>query len=638
MASGQIPQLYSGVPVTNERNRSSSEGIVQAMMVARNKRLAAITRNNNNDTSMMNELRPYRNSHLRGLSHGSVLRTRPSGLGNVFPSSPMERRRLREGSVNHMSSLPERRGEMKAKRPVVEGAKGILFSLFQVHFHVSTLTNVLRQDDPQRNSLDIVIYDASTHVDRLNDAIEGAQNAAGANDAAMERTANEFVRQECERCIGAYTDVCMQLRNAVESIVANSDSRYVRSMMLAMYGSLMELRNACKSFEVPVVTDQRRRQSSEKSIGLQRANVNRETDSPERFSRRTAPLRRRPTPSRRQRGETVVHHPPLPAGGLSRSASRSERTGTPDFTPPSLSHSVRSRSGSRSTPVRASTEPSPLPSARTQEFYLPTPNSVVSHVNPFTGLEEIEEERIFERIFHQLSQAYSAALQNLPTARHQFTKCLKLAEQSREPGEIQLLWSNLIQRCSLCLSVSENLQHRLSNMRIKEPSGTRSQREFWQLCKSFLQSFVDLAMGTRDVKDMHILPADIKSLLRPVQKASRQAGKLIEASPWAYCADMGNTVGQHATATSATSANMYYPPLQISTQHSGPDSVSPPGSGGVPLPATPLSAALGPAAQATVPSSMTNAYSNQRFFGGDVFQRADALLSMPNQSAFFGRR
>src|SRR5204863_502222 len=56
----------------------------------------------------------------------------------------------------------------------------------------------------------------------------------------------------------------------------------------------------------------------------------------------------------------------------------------------------------------------------------------------------------------------------------------------------------------------------------------------------------------------------------------------------------------------------------------------------VPLPATPLSAALGPAAQATVPSTPASAYSD-RFFAGDVFQRADSLLSMQSAMPLFYR-
>lgn len=160
----------------------------------------------------------------------------------------------------------------------------------------------------------------------------------------------------------------------------------------------------------------------------------------------------------------------------------------------------------------------------------------------------------------------------------------------------------------------------------------RNHREFWQLCKTFMQSFVDLVTDMREIRSMQLLPPDIIVILRPVQRASREAGRLIEASPWSYLADMASN----------NAGNIYGPPLQTQ-QHQGSvsnasgfpmNSLSPQS---MPLPATPLSAALGPAAQATVPSTPASAYSD-KFFEGDVFQRADSLLSMPNQTPFFSRR
>lgn len=77
-----------------------------------------------------------------------------------------------------------------------------------------------------------------------------------------------------------------------------------------------------------------------------------------------------------------------------------------------------------------------------------------------------------------------------------------------------------------------------------------------------------------------------------------------------------------------------------SLQASGSASVS---SGASPssaqMPATPLSAALGTAVQATVPSTPASLYGDS-FFKGDVFQRADSLLSMPQAPGanFLNRR
>jgi hypothetical protein len=532
-----------------------------------------------------------------------------------------------------MSSLPEHKGEREAGDPIIESAKGILFALFQVQSHVSAVINVIKRDDSRRNSLEIVFYNASTHVDRLNEALEIAENSQE-DDPDVLKLTKEALKRECETCIGAYSHVGTQLRNSLEKIVANGDSRYVRSLMLMIHGSTIELRNACVSLGVPL--------QSEKRLSPGKPPVTAITKEPalsDRFCGPTVTPTRgdRSMSVRRYRSDTTIQHPRITTNGpLPAAANYQSAVSSPGFASTPYSLGARSRSSSRSNLINSSV-PSSLATPRSGESFPPIPTSVIPRINPLTGLDEIEEERIFEKIFHQLSAAYTAALQALPIARRQFVRCLELAEQSRESEGLQMLWNNLIRRCRVCLEVSEALGLRLSNMKVKEPGGgMRNQREFWQLCKGFMQSFVDLVTDMREVRSMHLLPPDIIVVLRPVQRASREAGRLIEASPWSYLTDMTPANGP---------GNIYGPPLQSQhTQHqtsgSAPNvlhvnsNLSPQS---VHLPATPLSAALGPAAQATVPSTPASAYSD-KFFEGDVFQRADSLLSMPNQAPFFSRR
>ncbi|KAA8649116.1 hypothetical protein EYZ11_000680 [Aspergillus tanneri] len=640
IASGQGPGFQSSMlqrptATFNERNRSNSEGIIQGSFSMRNKRMGVINRKNT-DLGTLDETRAYRNSHLRGLSYGSILRPRPSGTGggsnSSSPSSPRERRRLKEGYVNRMSSLPEHKGEREAGDPVIESAKGILFALFQVQSHVSAFLDVIKRGEPRRNSLEIVFYNASTHVYQLNEALEAAENDQH-GDTELARLSKETVKRECETCVIAYTHVGLQLRNNLEKIVANGDARYVRSLMLMIYGSVIELRNACVSLGVPVA---RKRLSANKPPIPE---IHKVSVGSERFLGPTVTPTRGRAPSfavRRFRSDTTIQHSQISASGPLPAASNYQSTvSSPGFAPTPFSFGARSRSSSRSNQIYPSV-PSSLATPRSGESFPPMPNSVVPRINPLTGLDEIEEERHFERIFHQLTSAYTAALQALPAARRHLTRCLEVAEQSRECEGIQLLWNNLIRRCRVCLEVSEALGLRLSNMKVKEPGGgMRNQREFWQLCKGFMQSFVDLVTDMREVRGMQLLPFEIVVNLRPVQRACREAGRLIEASPWSYLADMA----------SANPTNIYGPPLQ--SQHSQHQTsvsnsnafhinstLSPQSNA---LPATPLSAALGPAAQATVPSTPASAYSD-KFFEGDVFQRADSLLSMPNQAPFFSRR
>jgi len=167
-------------------------------------------------------------------------------------------------------------------------------------------------------------------------------------------------------------------------------------------------------------------------------------------------------------------------------------------------------------------------------------------VNPVTGLTEVQEEAIFENIFLALTRASDSALQAIPIARRQFTLYLEAAEENQAPKEVKTLWCNLIWRCMNCLKISGELQARLVNMRLKDPVVSaacvlngRNDRTFWQLFKNFMLSFVGLVTEIKEAKDLRLLTQDITIVLKPVQKASREAGGLVSASPWGYLTDAG---------------------------------------------------------------------------------------------------
>lgn len=218
-------------------------------------------------------------------------------------------------------------------------------------------------------------------------------------------------------------------------------------------------------------------------------------------------------------------------------------------------------------------------------------------------------------------------------------------------------------------------------------------------------NFIDLLTEMREAKSLRLLSQELITMLRPVQKASREAGRLIESSPWRYLTDNATSAmpppaqfvpNSNQPPAAGVNGNGYtngvnghhingaasgYPPM-VAPSHSNTRPFPPPllpvqslsnssltpntatkqmfngfivpfnhsSSYGtspvsVPLPATPLSAALGPAAQATVPiptpvpSTPASAYGDQ-FFKGDVFQRADSLLNMQQAGSvnFFARR
>lgn len=605
----------------SERNRSNSEGVIQGPISSRNKRMGLIRKNT--DLGTLDEMRPYRNSHLRGLSYGSVLRPRPGGSNSSSPSSPRERRRMREGFVRRMSSLPEHK--VKGNRnpdPIIEAAKSILYSLFQIHPHVSSLSNVIKSEDYRRNSLEIVFYNASTHIDQLNEAIENAENS-DCHDMEASRKVREVVRRECETCIMAYIHVGTQLRLNIAKAVALADTRYIRSLLLMIYGSLTELRNACTTLGVMLP------HSSEKAGNVKETKV-KESASENKVDPLVTPTREQQT-TRRLRSGTTVQHPSTPGSSYPPPLSQPPYSNLPPVPP--LNIGGRSRSSSRSNTILNSSAAHSLSTTpHSGESFGTLPSSVVPRVNPVTGLDELEEERIFEKIFLHLTSAYSSALQALPIVAKQVSHCLEEAEETRAPQELRTLWGKLVYRCRTCLDVSEALRLRLTNMKVKEPGGgTRSHKEFWQLCKTFIVAFIELVTDMRDAKNLRLLSQDVVMTLRPVQKAIREAGRLIDTSPWSYLAELNtsNSNGAHQNMHVSNSQHLAHP--STSTVHSGssPQSTT--------LPATPLSAALGPAAQATVPHTPASA-SSARFFAGDVFQRADALLQMSAPAPMFYRR
>lgn len=129
-------------------------------------------------------------------------------------------------------------------------------------------------------------------------------------------------------------------------------------------------------------------------------------------------------------------------------------------------------------------------------------------------------------------------------------------------------------------------------------------------------------MKVKEVKDETknmpgFFPMDVIGLLKTLHSPMRQTGHSIRASPWATLASMPNGLPnsnggvQMSASNSSSGVNMG---SNMMVQSSAPIAM------------TPASAALGPAVQATVPSTPQSGTYNP-LFSRDVFERADALLN-----------
>jgi hypothetical protein len=171
------------------------------------------------------------------------------------------------------------------------------------------------------------------------------------------------------------------------------------------------------------------------------------------------------------------------------------------------------------------------------------------------------------------------------------------------------------------------------------------------------QAWQELAAAyTQQGREHKLLSGEIKQLMRPLHKTVKEASLAINDSPWSHLTS--NNLGlmgppsslssftsrtqpprflQKPNGTMSSSGGPSFPgPINtsipamnsiFSAQPYSTTSFGSQGSGGygTPVPATPLSAALGAAAQATIPN--TPRVPSQASGSLNVFERADRLLS-----------
>lgn len=199
-------------------------------------------------------------------------------------------------------------------------------------------------------------------------------------------------------------------------------------------------------------------------------------------------------------------------------------------------------------------------------------------------------------------------MRTLPTVNAHFMQSLRQSMQQGAHEQLKHYFQTLGQRCTSAQQSAEALRARLSAVKLTEP-GVRTQSSFWELCRAFMGAYYNLVVKVKEVKSVTpLLSTEVIALLRPLQKAIRDASQLIQASPWSYMAGSGSGSGSGASAQ--THAHMQSPASQVA------------------LTMTPATAALGPAVQATVPSASAGPGGNTVMFHGNVFERADAQLGM----------
>ncbi|KAH6613469.1 RAM signaling pathway protein-domain-containing protein [Chaetomium tenue] len=478
----------------NERVRSNSETIIQTSSrdrsESRSRRMGMVSKRS--ELSTLEEIEVNnRFSHYRGLSHGSAMQGNGASMQVKSPNmgSPAESALQRPVYIRRLSILPERKRDSKAFDPVLEAAKGILYSIFQIHPMIQALLVGLTNDGTSRRSnLEIVFYNTNAHVEQLELEIQQHDQA----DDKFGQKENENVQRACLTLINAYTHVCSLLMGNVDLFLDNGDPRYIRTLLTQLYNSIMELRVTCTqlaaegnhrsvpSFSRPDLGETIRPHSRENSV----------TPTADRILNRS-------------RNGTFVYNP------------SNLRVAT-DVSIPYINGTGRSAMVGAATP-------------RSGESFASTSTTGTRNLSAdFT-----EEDRLFERIFLSLHKTTELVMQVLPTMNTQFMSSMRTTTTQRSPDHLIQCWKALVAKCNTSIQQTEVLKARLSSIKLKEP-GIRTQPSFWRLCNSFIDSWYVLIKKIMQLQNDVQLPLDTKARLRPIQKSMKDTCDLMMSSPWSY--------------------------------------------------------------------------------------------------------
>ncbi|KAL8635378.1 MAG: hypothetical protein Q9228_007123, partial [Teloschistes exilis] len=645
----------------NERNRSNSESVLQGAQNNRSKRMGMIKKKN--DLGTVEEGQQKRTSfHLRGQSHASALRdwdrnkiSVNGANGNGHHASLSETQDImhaRGTLTSHL--LLRKRAKHQPKSTFIKGAKGLRYSLVTLDHSTHNLVGSLpNRSMKQWYKLGDAQHEATFRMDSLhhsvNELVRFQEGNTGHSPRYTKEKAVSLSSNACQSAIAKYILLCRLLADQSSQIVANAEKCYVRTLLLIALGGAAEL---CHAFR------RLRRWPSKRTTITQQKLVSRGApvqashqalrEGPFRDQSLT-PTRERPVTAKRVRNwnsppalqpsipstmrpPAPTTQPPVPLyfNGRSRSNSRADQYSLPSSTDstfamsPAMTPSTMSQFSVPSTPLNRSRSSSVAASAHggrmTPAMYPYLENDYGAQVH-------------FDKIYKLLEDTVVLCRKVLPILEGQLRDAANEAQKDAEKP-VRDEWSRRVHSCSVTLELSNIMLKRLQAVRYQDPH-LRNEKSFWELCKKFLAATSELLMDVRAAYSEGFIHHDIVNLVRPVHKLSRQAGHEINDSQWIQLCSppppppsgrlgppnttttttTNTTTTTATTSTAATSPNSlisgipgpHYFGHNRQRRSSGENSYTHPNHTNNPnnpnsnnVPATPLSAALGPAAQATV--------------------------------------
>ena len=628
VASGQNSQLQSatlrrpGVSplfIGNERNRSNSEGVLQATQNAKHKRMGMITRKTS-ELGTVDEARNNRNSyHNRGFSHASVLRDKHSngvrlstGSGSSTPVSPTDVERQYKLSLDYFPPrLFERTEKTGLKKAVAECSRSVQASLYHVHGKVQVLLNYMNNATAKRASLERRYTNASACLKELDDSLCKLWDSGGAHPTPRS------IRIATRECIIAYHLVGIMLWTSTPQLVRTMNQRVIRLLVPAIFGGISEAHTAFHGRRTKVKADTTFKTPPSSSAPPQLPPL---PPNP--------PLAVRPTILTKERPQTVRRLPSQATISTTRYAGLTKSSTNPYAAVP-LYVNGRSRSNSRTNAYTTSAASSVANTPQSESFNIPEV-AEKPETDYSSAFDDPSLNAIYEKISHFSTSSVQKGLTALPAVHATFSHCLQVAQSTMDNRDLIDLWDSIVKRSQYCRDMCIAVKRSLTSMQ-RDEALIRNSPEFWRLYLRYANSFISMIEVINEAKQLRLIDTEIQNTLKPVYQYIKAAVTAIGASPWSYATTQDISpvsqpvsaspwqgyprVNTHEATNGRVYGNGHTNGHHRTRDGSGSSSYTSPymNSG----PATPMSAALGPAAVATMPSTpATPAGASDRFRAG----------------------
>ncbi|CAI6338588.1 unnamed protein product [Periconia digitata] len=582
----------------NERNRSQSDGSGSG-----SHRLKRMGYHAGKGSELGSVDEYERTKHFRNFSQGYPFASSNRASGMSGPATAMgygDSGTVRSLANRPLSDVRENKRGSQAPDIVVEASRNFLYAMSQLHDPISHMMRCMKRtartkEDLRRKENFYQRYSATyLNVRALSEILLRFDSLAEEDEEDAQKL-SKSIYQYAVRCLDSFLAISLSVAENRIEITANADPRIVRSFLFLQQGTLIEMRNACQILGAEF------RDEFREPPQMSRASNNTSVDNVTAVrTRRPLTLRKYQQPSPQRNGGYQAPPPPVV---------------------------LHSNDSSRTNTLTSMTSATP----RSGESFS-TLGTAMSRTNTLTStFEQADDDAQFERIYSKVRMACENCQTSIPrilgTLRATYEQ-LRRDFDSEHPRLKAL--ASMIERSYDVQQTSAPLYDRLNRMQLGD-SDSRDQPEFWQQCMGFIKAWGELAAAmTGQGRNMKLLSSDVKQMMKPLHKIVKEASVAISDSPWSNLTS--STPGIVSSLSSYTSRTQ--PPkflnkptlsygggssfpgpintsiTSVSSAFSQPytgTSLGSQGSGGyiTPVPATPLSAALGAAAQATVPNPHT---------------------------------